>query len=786
MSVSNSLSGVGSSSSALPTLGASSAVGSINFTGISSGLNTNQIVQELLQADQIPINNLQNQSTAIQAQLAAVQTYGTNLQAFGTAAQGLNSASAFDPITAASSDTTAATITTSTGAAAGSYNLTITQLAQAEKISSAAQAGPTSALNLSGTLVVNGAGIQIASSDSLNSIAQKINGLNGGVTASVINGGSGSTYLTLSSDSSGVANKVQIADLQGNVAQSLGLIGGTAAVRDSSGGAAFGYTFSSQSAELASQLNGNSLGSDTFAINGVNVTVDPNSTNLQGLASAINAASTGATASIVTDTDSNGNTTYQLKIAGATTITDSGNLLQGIGVLQQGYSNEILQGKDASFTLDNIPLTSASNTVTGVIQGATLQLLKGTSASPATTTLSLTENTAQVTTNVQNFVTAYNNLVSYVSQESQLNTSTYATGPLFGDPTVSQIQGTLASQLFTPVSGLQPPYNNLSSIGLGFDQNGNLTFDSTQLQTALAENPTAVQNLFLAQGSGSTAQLGYVSSSSATVPTGSGEYAVNISQAATEGAYTASTAQTQPLSGSELLTFNGALFGNTNYALLLQSGETQQDIVNQINSDAKLKNDVSATVQNGLLTITSKQYGTNGNFTLSSDTPATASSSGIQGGAYATGVDVAGTINGEVATGNGHYLTGNTGNSTTSGLQISYTGTGTGAVGSITFNNGIAALLNNSVTSFTDPTTGLVTTEENSYNTQITDIGNQVTALQQQMSTQQAQLQTEFANMESALSKLQNEQKQLSVELGQSSTSSTSSTSGTSSTGTLG
>jgi flagellar hook-associated protein 2 len=780
---STSLSGLGSStgtsaatsgSSSLPTLGSSSAVGAINFTGIASGLNTNAIIQELLQADQIPITDLQNQQTAIQAQLSAVQTYATNLQAVQTAAQALNAAGAFNPVTSTSSNTSAATITTTTGAAVGNYDLSITQLAQAEKISSAAQTDATSALNLTGTLVIDGQGVNVGASDTLTTIAQKINQLGAGVTASIINGGTGSTYLTLSSNSTGASNKIQIADLQGNVAQSLGLIGGTATVRDSTGGDATGYAFSSQTDNLAAQFSATGLSSDTFAINGVNVTVDPNSTTLQGLASAINAAGTGATASIVSSTSSTGSAQYQLKISGATTITDSGSLLQGVGILQQGYSSEILQGQDAQFTLDNIQLTSSSNTVTSVIPGATLQLLEGTKATPGTTTLSLSENTSQVTTTVQNFVTAYNNLVGYVSQESQLNTSNYATGPLFGDATVSQIQGQLASQLFTPVPGLQPPYNNLAAIGLGFDQTGNLTFDSSQLTNALAANPTAVQNLFLAQGSGSTQQLNYISSTSATVPSGSGNYAVNITQAASEGTYTASTAQTAPLAQSELLTFNGALFGNTNATLLLQQGETQQDIVNQINSDATLGPDVTASIQNGLLTITSKQYGTNGNFTVTSDTAASASSSGIQGGTYTTGVDVAGTIDGEAATGAGQYLTGNKGNTNTAGLQISYTGSATGAVGSISFNNGVAAELNNAITGFLDPTSGLVTNEENSFNSQISDINTQITALQQQMSAQQSQLQTEFSNMETALAQLQTEQKQLAAETGSTSSSSSS------------
>ena len=59
---------------------------------------------------------------------------------------------------------------------------------------------------------------------------------------------------------------------------------------------------------------------------------------------------------------------------------------------------------------------------------------------------------------------------------------------------------------------------------------------------------------------------------------------------------------------------------------------------------------------------------------------------GCQGGGLGQGIHVegfAGTINGETATGAGQFLTGDTANATTSGLQIQYTGSSTGLVGTI-------------------------------------------------------------------------------------------------------
>lgn len=757
--------------------GSTGTGGPISFSGVASGLNTTSIIQALLQADQIPITNLQNQESTLNTNLSALQQFAQGLQAFGQAASALNSAAAFNPINASSSDSTVATLTADNTANAGTYSLTVTQLAQAGKISSAAQTDTTSALNLAGTMVINGHGVQVVASDSLTSIAQKINGLSAGVTASVINGGTGSAYLTVTANQSGAANAIQVADMQGNVAASLGIITASDAVRVAgSGGGATSYSFSSQSTSLASMLNANSIGSQSFSINGVAVNFDPNSTTLQGLANDINAANTGATASISTTKDANGNTTYQLALTGMTSFTDTSGFLNSIGVLQHGYGNQILQAQDAKYTLDNLNLTSSTNTVTGVIQGVTLQLLKGTPSSPASTTLNLTQDESTVDKSVQGFVSAYNALQSYVAQNSQLDTTTFNTGPLFGNSTVQSVQSQLSNNLFQTIPGLPNGFNNLASIGFGLDQNGNMTLNQSTFDNAMHTNPQAVAQLFQATGTSSNSAISYVSDGSKTVSSGTGSYAINISQAATEGVFTASAAQTQPLAANELLTFGGSLLGNTNYELLLSQGETQSQVASQINSDSTLKNLVNASVVNGKLTITSKKYGANGNFTLTSDTSASSSSSGLQGGTLMTGLDVAGTINGEPATGTGQFLTGNSGNATTDSLQIQYTGSATGNVGSITFNKGVGAALNDLVGSLTDPANGMITAAENTINTQITNITSQITQLQQTEQQDQANLQNEFNAMETAISNLRNQAAQMNAILGNTSSSTTSTT----------
>ena len=76
------------------------------------------------------------------------------------------------------------------------------------------------------------------------------------------------------------------------------------------------------------------------------------------------------------------------------TFTDPGGILATVGILQNTYTKTVTPAQDAKFNIDGLDLTRSTNTVSDVIPGATISLLSGSAASPATTTLSVTQNTA--------------------------------------------------------------------------------------------------------------------------------------------------------------------------------------------------------------------------------------------------------------------------------------------------------------------------------------------------------------------------------------------------------
>jgi flagellar hook-associated protein 2 len=739
----------------------------ITFGGLSSGIDTDGIISRLMQIEAIPLQRLQFRQQQLSAQQGVYSQFRGALQALSTASGSLNNAAAFNPISASSSDTEVATITGSSSAVAGTYSLTVSKLAQAQKVSSAAQTDTTTALGQAGKFVVNGRMVEVVASDSLRTVAQKINEAGAGVVASLIDGGAGNAYLTLSSGKTGASNKIQIADVSGTVLSNLGVVSGVAAIRETVTNGATSTAFTSSTTAVGTLMSASGIGAASFTVNGTQVDVDLSTDNLQQIADKVNAAVTGVTATVRSVTK-DGSTVYKLDIvgtAGTPTFADvSGNALAALGVVQQGYANSLVTAQDAEYKLDGVSLTSSSNTVSTAIPGATLTLLKADVTEPETSTLTLTRDTTAVKGKIKEFTEAYNNAVGFIRQYSAFDKDTFDTGPLFGDPVAQRVEQAVNNLVFGNVPGLTGTYTNLTTLGFKVDNEGKLSFDEGVLTQAIENAPEAVGNLFRSTGLGSTTDLQYVSSNGKTVATGTGSYDVSITALATKGSYVGELAQTAPSTVSEILTFSGSLFGSTPYKLTLPVGSTLADTISKINNDATLRELVTASDDGGKLKVESKRYGVAGNFTLVSDFEAAADNSGIGVGSLGTvvlGTDIVGTINGEAATGSGQFLTGNTGNANTEGLQILYTGTATGMIGTVSLRKGVGTQMNDLMGLFTDSVSGMLTATDQSLTTQADDIKQQITDLKSRLELKQVDLRTRFTAMEQAISRLQGQASRL-------------------------
>lgn len=188
-----------------------------------SVINVSSLVQQLVAVTQAPQQAvIANQSQAVTTQISALGSLKSALSTFQGALTSLATPSAFNSLTATSSNTSVFTATAGLTATSGTYNLTVTQLAQAQQILSNAFAGGGTATIGTGTLSLSlGGGSSFSvtinsSNNTLNGLAAAINSATGntGITATVVVGSDGG-HLMLSSSLTGAANTIQVTETDG-------------------------------------------------------------------------------------------------------------------------------------------------------------------------------------------------------------------------------------------------------------------------------------------------------------------------------------------------------------------------------------------------------------------------------------------------------------------------------------------------------------------------------------------------------------------------------------------
>ncbi|HUA16184.1 MAG TPA: flagellar filament capping protein FliD [Verrucomicrobiae bacterium] len=231
------------------------------------------------------------------------------------------------------------------------------------------------------------------------------------------------------------------------------------------------------------------IGGSSGATQPITITPGSNDT-LNSLASYINQQNWGVTASVVTD--ANGS-----RLALVSQTTGSAGAL----AITANDTNLAFQtptgGTNASLTIDGIPYSSTTNTISGAISGVTLNLAGADANSPVQ--LSVGPDTTQATQAISNFVSAYNQVINDINQEFTVNAASNTEGPLGSDTALRSLQSSLMNDVTYAVSG-NGGLVNLASLGISMNDDGTLTIgtapDGQTLSQVLASNPSAFQNFF--------------------------------------------------------------------------------------------------------------------------------------------------------------------------------------------------------------------------------------------------------------------------------------------------
>ncbi len=396
--------------------------------------------------------------------------------------------------------------------------------------------------------------------NSLDGMVKAINDLGGDVTASISNDGGNSPYhlllnakdssklgtytigagsgLTMNSNVTEVAIDSTTNSLDGIIAEINKKTGSdvVASLGTDSTSSPYSLVLNAKDGSKLSQFTIDTSGLDGSGTGGVTgtyanptmsstvttVSIGDTDNSLNGIAAAINKSGAKVTASVING-GSPSSPSYRLVLNGTdtniNTIDTSGLAYptSSTGVLYDNptfdksaaavTAGTYVAGKAASFSVDGVALTRSSNNVSDVIPGVTLNLLKegsqatvgppATKAVPATTTLSITNDTSTVSSRISTFVNAYNDAMGLFNKYSAYDTKAKTASVLAGDSTVRSLKSTLQSLIGSPVSGVNDSYHLLSQIGItSSSTDGTLSIDSTKLTAALTANPSAVSDLF--------------------------------------------------------------------------------------------------------------------------------------------------------------------------------------------------------------------------------------------------------------------------------------------------
>jgi len=229
----------------------------------------------------------------------------------------------------------------------------------------------------------------------------------------------------------------------------------------------------------------------------VDITIGPGEATLAGIRDKINAtAAAGVRASIVNDA-SGARLVLQSKETGAAngfrilTTDPDGVGDDDAGISRLAYdpesatvvSSRSQAARNASLTVNGLPVESASNTLGNVVDGLTLKLLKPTAGA---VDVAVSRDNDSMKKSVQAFVSAYNDVVNLVRDQTKFVESSKTAGPLQGDRAAITILNQLRSALGIE-SSASATFGRASQIGLDVQKDGTIKLAGSKLDDALAD-----------------------------------------------------------------------------------------------------------------------------------------------------------------------------------------------------------------------------------------------------------------------------------------------------------
>ncbi|MFQ5482478.1 MAG: flagellar filament capping protein FliD [Nitrospinaceae bacterium] len=255
------------------------------------------------------------------------------------------------------------------------------------------------------------------------------------------------------------------------------------------------------------------------------IKIDSTNDTVDGVRLAINNSGVAATANFVDD----GDATNPIRLVISGNKTGVANAVSariftagiGVGEITTLAFTQTQAAQDAALKLDGIAITKSSNVISDVISGAILTL-SGTGTGDVKISTDLTEIRQKVT----DFVSGFNDLNSFVSDQASFDPDTLETGVLFGNFAVQNLQNQLRSTATGKVQGTTGQFNFLSQVGITTQSDGTLVLETSKLNDALNLDVGNVAELFSSKGAVTNSNVTFIGFTQETEP---GTYDIRVS-----------------------------------------------------------------------------------------------------------------------------------------------------------------------------------------------------------------------------------------------------------------
>lgn len=269
----------------------------------------------------------------------------------------------------------------------------------------------------------------------------------------------------------------------------------------------FDQTYSSSTTPLQSTLTGGEAAAArtvTFTVGTgtnqetVSVVVTNGSYTIGQFVSDFNASASKAEASLV-NTGTETSPAYKIVISGTYEGTEKGTIARTS--LGASLTNLIPYSESAAansaISISGIgSITRGTNSISDVIPGVTINL-----ASAGTATVKIAEDVATTTAKLQDFVTAYNDIVKYIVENNQVTRDESGSevknifAPLAGTRTDDTALQALRQNIASTTASGGSIVRVFSDIGITTERDGTIKFDTAKLQSSLSSEPSSVNDI---------------------------------------------------------------------------------------------------------------------------------------------------------------------------------------------------------------------------------------------------------------------------------------------------